>query len=393
MVAVKTTEGGRWILPQIRALRRRGVEVVVLLPHGKGRLAAEVGALVDGDAGVQLVRSPFGFRFRPGFRVVADLVALRRLIVATEVDCVLYHLYATALAVRLSTWGLTLRRVHMIAGPLFLESPVIAAAERLLWRLDSHIICGSRYIFGLYRSLGVPEDRMSIVPYGVDATLFEPPSAECRAAARRSLGLPADGLVAVMVSYVYAPKRLAHRGRAIKGHEILLDAWQEFHRAHPDATLVLVGSGFDAAGEAHRRELMRRFGYADGEHGVIWIDSVDDVRDAYRCADVSISPSLSDNHGAVLEASAMGLPCIVSDAGALAEAVAPDTGWVHRAGSPEDLLRCLGEFARSAEQADLKSRGDASRRFIVAHFDQSRSSEAVADRVQSAVEPPRYQHV
>jgi glycosyltransferase involved in cell wall biosynthesis len=391
MVAVKTTEGGRWILSQIEAMRSRGTEVVVLLPEGKGRLATEVTALADRDAGVRLLRSPFDFRFRPRLRVLAELANLRRLIMAAKVDCVLYHLYATALAIRLTTWGLRLRRVHMIAGPLFLESPVIATAERLLWRLDSHIICGSRYTFRRYRALGVPPHRMSVVPYGVDTTLFEPSSAEERAAARRKLDLPAEDLVAVMVSYVYAPKRMAHRGRAIKGHEVLLQAWRDFHRQYPEATLLLVGSGFDAAGEEHRQVLMRRFGYEAGKDGVIWLDSMDDVRVAYRCADVSISPSLSDNHGAALEASAMGLPCIVSDAGALAEAVQNGVGWVHRAGSSRDLQRCLGECARA--RAGLKDRGDASRRFIVAHFDQQSSTEKVADQVCGAVDTGEFQHV
>jgi glycosyltransferase involved in cell wall biosynthesis len=393
MVAVKTTEGGRWILPQIDSLRRRGAEVVVLLPEGEGRLATEVTALVGRDTGVHLVRSPFDFGLRVRFGVLAELLALRRLVAAAEVDCVLYHLYATALAIRLTTCGLRLRRVHMIAGPLFLESPVIALVERLLWRLDSHIICGSRYIFQRYRALGVPSHRMSVVPYGVDTTLFEPSSAEQRAAARRKLDLPADGLVAVMVSYVYAPKRLAHRGQAIKGHEVLLQAWQDFHRQHPEATLLLVGSGFDAAGEQHRQDLMRRFGYEAGKDGVIWLDSVHDVRVAYRCADVSISPSLSDNHGAVLEASAMGLPCIVSDAGALAEAVENGVGWVHRAGSPEDLQRCLEECARARALAGLRDRGDASRRFILAHFDQQSSTEKVADQVCGGIDTGQFQRV
>lgn len=381
LVAVKTTDGGRWILPQIRAFRNRGIEVVVLLPKGEGRLATEVAALVEQDAGLQLVRSPFNFSFRPRLTMLAELGALRRLIRETKVEGVLYHLYATALAIRLATVAMRLHRVHMIAGPLFLESRLIASIERLLWRLDSHIICGSQYIARLYRSLGVPQRRMSVVPYGVDTDLFSPPSAEIRAAARRELGLPTDGLTVVMVSYVYAPKRLAYRGKAIKGHEVLLRAWHQFHCQYPDSTLLLVGSGFDSTGEKHRQELMSSFGYQKGKDGVVWLDSVNDVRVAYRCSDISISPSLSDNHGAVLEAAAMGLPSIVSDAGALAEGVEPGVGWVHRAGSAEDLLRCLEDCARAQQSADLKDRGEAARQFILAHFDQQGLTEKVADQV------------
>lgn len=378
MVAVKTTEGGLWILPQVRTLRRRGAEVVVLLPPGSGRLATEVERLVAEDDGVSLLRSPFTFAFRPRRGLLRELVALRRLVRDAEVEVVLYHLYATALAIRLTTWRLPLRRVHMIAGPLYLESPVIAVVERLLWRLDSRILCGSRYTYARYRALGVPADRMTVVPYGVDLDHFRPPTSQERAAARRELALPATGLVVVMVSYVYAPKRLVHRGEAIKGHEVLLRAWESFHPRHPDATLLLVGGGFDPAGERHRQDILRRLGYRGG---VRWVDSVADVRVAYRSADVSVSPSLSDNHGAVLEASAMGVPCLVSDAGALSEGIEPGVGWRHRAGSAPDLLVGLEQVARSAADGGLAQRGAAARRFVVAHFDQRRSTELVADEL------------
>lgn len=389
MVSVKTTEGGRWILPQIEALRSRDNEVVVLLPEGEGRLALAINALVSQDSGIRLLRSPFDFRFRPRLGLLADLIALRRLVASAEVEVVLYHLYATALALRLTTWGLGVRRVHMIAGPLFLESALISAVERVLWRWDDHIICGSRYIFRRYRSLGVPAARMSVVPYGVDTTRFAPTDGAGRKDARNALALPASGFVAVMVSYVYAPKRLAHAGRAIKGHEVLLSAWRTFRAHHPEATLVLVGGGFDAAGERHRQEIMLQLRENDGDHGVVWLDSVQDVRLAYQSADVSISPSLSDNHGAVLEASAMEVPCIVSDAGALAEAVLPSDGWVHRAGSAEDLLRCLEDSLQVARVSGLSGRGRNARQFMLAHFDQRATTERVVDQVCSGIKSTR----
>jgi glycosyltransferase involved in cell wall biosynthesis len=381
MVAVKTTEGALWILPQIDALRARGVDVVVLLPEGEGRLVTKVLALVGRDSGVELVRSPFNFHFVAGRRVVSQMFALRRVVRSADVDSVLYHLYATALAIRLATLGLRLSRVHMVAGPLYLESPLIATAERIFCRLDHHIICGSQYTLDLYRKLGMPRNRMSVVPYGVDTELFRPGSPLERAASRRKLGLPVRGLVAVMVSYVYAPKALVYRGQAIKGHEVLLRAWRDFHRRHPESTLVLVGSGFDAAGERHRQRVMQSSDYHAARDGVVWLDSVLDVRDAYRSADVSVSPSLSDNHGAALEASAMGVPCIVSDAGALPEAVERGVGWIHTAGSADDLLRCLEQVAAADSAGELGRRGAASSRYMIKHFDQRVSTQLVADQV------------
>lgn len=48
----------------------------------------------------------------------------------------------------------------------------------------------------IVRRLGVPENRIALVPMGVDLELFRPPASEAeRARARAQLGLPADALV------------------------------------------------------------------------------------------------------------------------------------------------------------------------------------------------------
>src|SRR5690606_16792990 len=172
-----------------------------------------------------------------------------------EPDVLYYHLYASALAARLSTLGLPARRVHMVAGPLYLESPVIRPVERMLWRMDHVTICGTRCTSQLYGQLGCPPHRRPVATCGVDTDRFSPhlPVAaarqatdetawrDLRATIRADLGIPADAFVVVMVAYVYPPKRLVHRGRGIKGHDVLLAAWRRFHASHPDSHLLLVG--------------------------------------------------------------------------------------------------------------------------------------------------------
>ena len=93
-----------------------------------------------------------------------------------------------------------------------------------------------------------------------------------------------------------------------------------FRAHHPRAHLLLVGSGWGRAGEAHRKELIARY-RVTADPNVTWLASVADVRPCYDAADVSVSPSFSEGHGAATEASAMGVPSIVSDAGGLPETV------------------------------------------------------------------------
>lgn len=375
-IVLKTNQGGQWVLPQIHAIRELGGSVWVVIPAGEGRLRAALEVL-----GVDVVDSPFSFSFRPRLRGLSGLWRLREMLATRRPDVVFYHLYASALAARLASLGVVERRIHMVAGPLFLDNRWIRGAERLLMHLDSVVIAGSAYTAGEYRALGQPDGRLREIPYGIDLVRFQRGADE----RERLFSVSRATFVVVMVSYVYAPKRAVHRGRGIKGHEVLLEAWRQFAATHSRSLLVLVGGGFDQAGEDHRQQLMAQFG-TDSDPNVRWLDSVEDVRPLYSSADLSVSPSLSENHGAALEASAMGVPSIVSDAGGLPETVTPDSGWVTPSGDIDALARCLSQARREFDVGCLAHRGAAARANVVQHFDVAACSAAVA-RVVLGSEP------
>lgn len=374
VVVVKTNEGARWIVPQIEAMLSRGAAVSVVIPEGAGRLAATLDELAAHQPELTIVRSPFDFRFAPSLGTFRGLRRFRALVRSIDADAALYHLYASALAARFALAGTRTRRVHMVAGPLYLESPIIRMFERRAVAWDHAVIAGSDYTAARYAELGVPAERLFTIPYGVDVG-FHAPHAESGHPSERGR------FRVVMVAYVYAPKRLAHSGRGIKGHDVLLRAWRRFAARHDEAELHLVGGGFDEAGKRYRHDLLVEFDDLVRGGSVTWSESVDDVRDAYRAADLSVSPSLSENHGAALEAGSMGVPSIVSDAGGLPETVLPDSGWIVAAGSVEQLDEALerahGEWRRGA----LTARGMLARAHVVRHFDRTIASDLVADVV------------
>ncbi|WP_433495623.1 glycosyltransferase family 4 protein [Micromonospora sp. CA-248089] len=382
VVLLKTDQGGLWVLPQVEELRRRGHQVVAVLPRTTGRLTGELR-----QRGVEVHDSPFDFRFRPRPSTLRDLWRLRRLISRLRPDVLKYHLYASALAARFASLRLPLRRVHMVAGPLYLESPLIKVVERALWRLDHVTICGTGHTSGLYGALGCPAPRRPVVTYGARAAHFAELEGaagrrEVRAKARAELGIEEDAFVVIMVAYVYPPRRLVHQGRGIKGHDVLLAAWREFRADHPDARLLLVGAGFSPAGETHRRELIRRF-EVDRDPSVTWLTSVSDVRDCYRAADLSVSPSLSEGHGAACEAGASGVPSVVSDAGGLPETVDETTGWVVPRNDVPALVAALRNAHREFTDGRLRLRGERAQQFALRHFDDTVAAAAVADVVEA----------
>lgn len=373
-VVLKTNEGGAWLLPQLAELARRGADVTVVVPAGDGRLRRALDS-----AGHVVAESPCDFTFRPTLGTARGLWRLRKLLRETAPDAIFYHLYASALACRIAGFGLRARRVHMVAGPLYLENPGIRFVERFLCRLDHRLIAGSEYTARQYAALRMPARRLSCVPYGVDLERFtRGPDTQ-----RPAWGADENTFVAIMVAYVYAPKSSVFPGLGIKGHDLLLACWREFSASHPESRLVLVGSGFDAAGERHRHELMTDFA-VDADDTVVWLESVPDVRPLYSSADVSISPSLSENHGAALEASAMALPSIVSEAGGLPETVTPESGWVVPVGDGAALLAAMTEAWNQFQKGTLPDMGRRARAHMEAGFDIARSNARVADIVLAA---------
>nr|MDT0665827.1 glycosyltransferase [Micromonospora sp. DSM 115978] len=188
-------------------------------------------------------------------QTVAQLVGvrrLRRLLLDLGVDAVHYHLYASALAGRLATLRTRIVRVHTVAGPLYLENRLIRHVERLMCQLDDVLIASTGDIRDRYLALGTSARRSRELPYGIDLDRFSPAPAELRRSARADLGLSESEFVAVCVAYFYPPKLLVHRGQGIKGHETLLRAWAAYRLTGGTGTLLLVGGGHGARGDAYR---------------------------------------------------------------------------------------------------------------------------------------------
>jgi glycosyltransferase involved in cell wall biosynthesis len=250
----------------------------------------------------------------------------------------------------------------MVAGPLYLENRVISAVERVFSRADHMIICSSGHLRERYLRLGTPTARVSEISYGVDLTHYRPADPETQAKARAELGLGQDAFVAVCAAYFYAPKRLVYRGRGVKGHEMLLAAWSIYRASGGTGVLLVVGAGFGPGGDGYYARVRAWAGRLPGAESMVWTGSCPDVQPYYAAADVSVSPSLSDNYGAVAEASACGVPSIASAVGGLPELVDDSTGWAVPPSDPEALARALHSASTARAAGGLTTRGAAARR-------------------------------
>lgn len=153
--------------------------------------------------------------------------------------------------------------------------------------------------------LGVPEERVAVIPNGVDAVKYSPgPS-----------GLKSE---------LKADRIFVYQGRIApeKNVEALLKAWKHCNFC-PGNVLAIVGDGPLAA------SLQLSYG---AEDGIVWLGFVAEEErriEILRGADVFILPSLVEGLSlSLLEAMACGLACLATDAGADGEALEEGAGIV-----------------------------------------------------------------
>ena len=193
----------------------------------------------------------------------------------------------------------------------------------------------------------VPKGRMTTVQNGIDLSRGE--RHRDREEAKRSLGFYPEDLLIGCVANLHP----------YKGHTHLIKAFRKVKSSHPNARLLLAGTG--------ALELQLR-AEAEDLRDVYFLNYCEDVRSVLEALDVYVQPSVMEALGlAVLEAAAMGLPVVASDVGGLPEVVrSEETGVLVHPADPDALARALNALLNDrARRERLGSAGAdmVSRRF------------------------------
>lgn len=159
-------------------------------------------------------------------------------------------------------------------------------------------------------SFGIPAEKITVIPNGVDPTEFFPGD-RADACARLHLDPKARHILCVA------------KLRYIKGTDVLLQAFARLARVEPDAHLHLIGTP-DLAMERHWWDHLRTLSAQLGiEYRVHWVGGVDPthtsvLRDWYQACDVFAMPSRSEGMGIVfLEAMACAKPVVGTAVGGI----------------------------------------------------------------------------
>ena len=351
----------RQLMTLARGLHARGVTVHVAQFYEQGDFGRELR-----DAGVPLISLGKGGRWD----VLSFLRRLRRLIVTLRPSVV--HSYLVE-----PNWMTTLLK-PTLRGPAFVwgvrasdmeferygrVAQASFALSRGLSRFADLIIANSRAGAHFHTSHGYPEDRMLVIPNGIDTAYFHP-RPESRSAVRQALGLP-DGTPLVGVVGRLDP---------MKDHQTFLAAASSVHGARPDVHFICVGRG-DAATTSRLQDTARSLGL--GQH-VHWQDQWSDLPSLYSGLDLLVSSSAFGEGfpNVVAEAMACGTACVVTDVGDSADVVG-DTGLVVPRRDPGALAQGIAALmARLPASAQARDR-------IVSNF----GIDALVERTMNALAP------
>jgi glycogen(starch) synthase len=240
-----------------------------------------------------------------------------------------------------------------------LERSVYSAARRL-------IVLSNAFKQELVQAYGVPENRVRIIPGGVDIVRYN--TELTRSQARERLGWSQDRPTMVTI------RRQVRR----MGLENLIDAAQRLVAQQHDFILYLGGTG-PIAGELQQRIKERGL---EGNIKMLGRISDSDLALAYRAADISVVPTQSlEGFGLIaVESLAAGTPVYVTPVGGLPEIVRPFAPQcIFEDTSVEAIADGLGQALRSEHAVPSEQ---SCRSYAVDNF----AWPKIAERVRSVYE-------
>ena len=229
--------------------------------------------------------------------------------------------------------------------------PFYRLLERRWAAQTARIICVSDGECDEALAAGLPAARLVVIPNGIDAAAWPPPTPAQRAAARQALHLtPADLAISTMTRLV--PQ---------KGLDLLLAAAEEFLPDFPTARLLIWGEG-------PQRKALERLTRQLRLPRVTFLGTCASPWDAYAAMDIYVAPSRWEaGPYAVLEAMACGLPVVASAVAGHTDYVEDNhSGLLVAADMPDPLDGALRSLLIDADRRELMGRNG--RRRVLQYF-------------------------
>lgn len=276
-------------------------------------------------------------------------LALRRLLRACRPDVVHFRSRVPGWLFVLANRPLRLPSVSTVHGfnSVSVYSRIMTAGQR--------VICPSSAVADYVRAhYGTPQEKIRLIPRGIDPTQFDPARLDAGFMARFR---EAHGLGGRFV--VFGVGRITQ----LKGYDVLIRATALARERVPNIRTVIVG-GAEAA-RAEYAEALRRQVEAEGLGGhVVFAGSQRCLAEIYACGDVLVSANRAKPEAfgrSMAEALAMGCPVIASRFGGALDIVRDGVnGWLV---APGDAAELADRLVQASGASFTGLREDALSRF------------------------------
>jgi glycosyltransferase involved in cell wall biosynthesis len=229
-----------------------------------------------------------------------------------------------------------------ILDPARRRRPLNALLNRWIRRSDN-IQCISCFTYQRLLEAGYPQERLRMIPNGVDLPRYTPKT-------------PGEHAVRSAARVVYAG-----RLQPVKGVRVLIEAWSVLAAAH-SARLAIAGDG-DLREELEARSAQLGLGKRIEFRG-----DIDDVPALLRDADIYVQPSFQEGMpNSVLEAMAAGLPIVATQVSGNVDLVTDgDNGLLVPPGDAAALAAAIGRLLE--DPALARRMGERSRMRVEREF-------------------------
>jgi glycosyltransferase involved in cell wall biosynthesis len=295
-----------------------------------------------------------------GLSLAGAAARLRRIVAEAAPDVVHLH-SATAGVVGRVVVRDRIPTVFQPHGWSFLDARTSVQGAALRWeryaaRWTTELLCVSTTEGQLAEGLGI-RAPVTVLPNGVDLTVFRPGGLRDRVAARKALEL--DDVPTVLCVGALTVQ---------KGQQDLLTDWPAIRAGVPDAQLLLVGDGPD------RRALER---LADGLPGVRFAGARTDVSLWLTAADVVVVPSRWEGMALVpLEAMACARSLVATAVNGVVDSVPAEAGATVSLDDGPGLAAAVVDRLQDPELAEQE--GWAGRSHVETHHDMTNSRQELA---------------
>lgn len=225
------------------------------------------------------------------------------------------------------------------------RGPAAGWLPKRLFRAFDHYLSISEFMTHAMLRAGIQSHRIDLIYLGVDLEVFRARVRRTREEVRRDLGIPVDGVMALMVGNV----------RQWKGQHVVLAALEQMPVTARNGFYVAFAGALTADDRPYMNELeatVKRAGLTDH---VRFLGGRDDVPELLNAADIALHASVRPEPFGlvVVEAMALGKTVVAANSGGPAEVIDGSSGITFDPMSPAELAEVLtslvGDPVRRAE--------------------------------------------